>query len=118
MNKLENKISRLLNRKYCLVTGSGTTSMYLIFLSAKKKGIVVFPSITCINAVNAAVFAGMTPLFCDVNLSDFTMNINSLIKILNKHHKKVEMVVPTHVFGHTCDINRIIETAKKKKYLS
>ena len=115
MNKLENKISRLLNRKYCLVTGSGTTSMYLIFLSAKKKGIVVFPSITCINAVNAAVFAGMTPLFCDVNLSDFTMNINSLIKILNKHQKKVEMVVPTHVFGHTCDINKIIETAKKKK---
>ena len=115
MNKLENKISRLLNRKYCLVTGSGSTSMYLIFLTCKKKGIVIFPTITCIQAVNAAIFAGMKPLFCDVSLNDFTMNVGSLKKILDKHKKNVQMIVPTHVFGNSCDLGKIIEIARKRK---
>jgi len=113
MKKLEIKISKLLNRKYCLLTGSGTTSMYLIFLTSKKKGLVVFPTITCVQAVNAATFAGMKPVFCDVNLNDFTMNVISLQKILNKH-KNIKMIVPTHVFGHSCDLNKIINIAKKR----
>ena len=107
MNKLENKVSKLLNRQYCLLTGSGTTSMYLIFLTFKKSSIVVFPTITCIQAVNAAVFAGMIPVFCDVNLSDFTMNTKSLKKVLAKY-KNIKAIVPTHVFGHSCDVNKII----------
>ena len=96
MNNLEIKISKFLNRKYCLLTGSGSTSMYLIFLTCKKKGTVVFPTITCMQAVNAAIFAGMKPLFCDVNLNDFTMSVSSLKNILDKN-KNVEMIVPTHV---------------------
>ena len=115
MDKLENKISKLLNRKYCLLTGSGSTSMYLIFLTCKKKGIVVFPSITCMQAVNAAIFAGMKPLFCDVNLNDFTMSVSSLKKILDKYKKKVEMIVPTHIFGNSCELDKIIEIARKRK---
>ena len=114
MDKLENKISKFLNRKYCLLTGSGSTSMHLIFLTSKKKGIVVFPTITCTQAVNAAVFAGMKPVFCDVNLNDFTMSVNSLKKILDKY-KNVEMIVPTHVFGNSCDLDKIAEIAKKRK---
>ena len=113
MNKLENKVSKLLNRQYCLLTGSGTTSMYLIFLTFKKSSIVVFPTITCIQAVNAAVFAGMIPVFCDVNLSDFTMNTKSLKKVLAKY-KNIKAIVPTHVFGHSCDVNKIISIARKK----
>jgi len=114
MNKLENKISKFFNRKYCLLTGSGSTSMYLIFLTCKKKGIVVFPTITCMQAVNAAIFADMKPLFCDVNLNDFTMSVSSLKNILNKY-KNVEMIVPTHVFGNSCDLDKIIEIASKRK---
>ena len=114
MNKLEIKISEFLNRKYCLLTGSGSTSMYLIFLTCKKKGIVVFPTITCMQAVNAAIFAGMKPLFCDVNLNDFTMNVKSLKNILDKY-KNVEIIVPTHVFGNSCDLDKIIEIASKRK---
>ena len=114
MNKLEIKIAKFLNRKYCLLTGSGSTSMYLIFLTCKKKGIVVFPSITCMQAVNAAIFAGMKPLFCDVNLNDFTMNVKSLKKILDKY-KNVEMIVPTHIFGNSCDLDKIIKIIRKRK---
>jgi len=115
MDKLEIKISEFLNRKYCLLTGSGSTSMYLIFLTCKKKNIVVFPTITCAQAVNAAIFAGMKPLFCDVNLDDFTMSVSSLKKILDKYKKKVEMIVPTHIFGNSCELDKIIEIARKRK---
>ena len=57
----------------------------------------------------------MKPLFCDVSLNDFTMNVGSLKKILDKHKKNVQMIVPTHVFGNLCDLGKIIEIARKRK---
>ena len=66
------------------------------------------------QAVNAAIFAGMKPLFCDVNLNDFTMNVRSLKKILDKY-KNVEMIVPTHIFGNSCDLDKIIKIIRKRE---
>ena len=43
------------------------------------------------------------------------MNVGSLKKILDKYKKKVEMIVPTHIFGNSCELDKIIEIARKRK---
>ena len=111
MNLVEKKICKITNRKFCIFTGSGTTAMYLYFKSLNYKGKIVFPSITCRHAVNAAVYAGREPIFCDVNITDYTINIESFTNIIKNN--KIACVVATHVFGNICNLAQINMLSKK-----
>lgn len=112
MNKLEKKLAKYHNKKYCLLTGSGTTAMHLVFKTIKKNSDALFPAITCIQAVNAAIFAKLKVKFTDVNLYNYTMNLHTLKKSLSKN---TSIVVPTHTFGHDSEIDKISNFCKKKK---
>ena len=115
MNKLEKKIAKYHNKKYCLLTGSGTTAMHIIFKTIKRKSDALFPAITCIQAVNAAIFANLKVKFTDVNSYNYTMNLDNLKKSLTKN---TTIVVPTHTFGHDSEINKILNFCKKKNFCS
>ncbi|SHI41105.1 dTDP-4-amino-4,6-dideoxygalactose transaminase [Clostridium cavendishii DSM 21758] len=106
-------MSNLFNKKYCCFTGSGTTAIYLILkaLNLQNKKIV-YPTITCMAPVNAAVYAGYEPIFCDVSLNNYTMDLNSLKNILDEYD--VGVVVPTHVYGHKCNMKEISKVAHEK----
>tara|TARA_B110000037_G_C17035609_1_gene471446 strand:+ start:129 stop:1181 length:1053 start_codon:yes stop_codon:yes gene_type:complete len=112
LNRLEKKLAKYHNKKYCLLTGSGTTAMHLIFKTIKKKSDALFPAITCIQAVNAAIFANLKVKFTDVNSYNYTMNLYTLKNSLTKN---TAIVVPTHTFGHDSEINKISNFCKKKK---
>ncbi|WP_050606989.1 DegT/DnrJ/EryC1/StrS family aminotransferase [Clostridium niameyense] len=113
MNKLEECLTEKFNKKYCVFTGSGTTSIYLILkalnLNHKK---IVYPAITCMTPVNAAIYAGYAPEFCDVNLEDYTMDIESLKSIID--NEDIGIIVPTHIYGHRCDMKSIYEIVRDK----
>jgi len=112
LKNLEKKLSNYFKKKYCLLTGSGTTGMYLVFKSFKKKSKILYPAITCLQAVNAAIFAGHRVIFSDVNKDNYVMDLNSLKKSIAKD---TIAVVPTHTFGNICEIKKIIRYCKKKK---
>jgi len=112
ITNLEKKLSKYFNRKFCVLTGNGTTAMYLYFKLLKKKSVILFPSITCVQAVNSAIFAGHKVLFSDVSLNDYNIDFQNFIKIEKK--KKLDVVVPTHIFGHTLNIKKITDFCKKK----
>lgn len=114
MNELEKIISKEYDKAYTYFTGNGTTALYLIFkmLNMKSKKIL-FPDITCMAPVNAAIYAGYDVVFCDVNIDDFTMNIDSLKKMILKYN--VGIIVPTHIYGHLCNMKDIYKLAKENK---
>lgn len=99
MTELEIAICQKFGVKYGVFTGNGTTAMYLAFcalgLQNKK---VIFPAISCTNPVNAAIFAGYSVDFCDIQLSDYTMNLTELRKMLSTGEYGI--IVPTHIYGH------------------
>lgn len=99
MNRLEELLCKTFDKKYGIFTGNGTTAMYLSFLALNmqdKK--VIFPAITCTNPVNSAIYAGYQVDFCDVSLSDYTMDVQCLKKMLAT--EEYGIVVPTHIYGH------------------
>ena len=113
MNQIEKRIAYYFGRKYCHLTGSGTTAIYLILKALNKKNsYVLYPAITCMTPVNAALYADMKPVFCDINLKDYTMDLSSLGKMIEKYN--IEVIVPTHLYGHSCDMDEILEIAREK----
>ena len=111
MNDLEKRISKEYKTKYAYFTGNATTALYLLFKSLNMQNKkILFPDITCMTPVNAAVYAGYEPVFCDVNRHDFTMNIQSLKDIII--NENVGIVVPTHIYGHMCNMKEIYKVCK------
>lgn len=113
MNKLEGKLAQKFEKKFCVFTGSGTTAIYLTLKAldiTNKK--VLYPAITCMAPVNAAIYAGYDVIFCDVNLKDCTIDIDSFKKVIDKYD--VGVIVPTHIYGHTCNINEVTNIASER----
>jgi dTDP-4-amino-4,6-dideoxygalactose transaminase len=87
--------------------------MYLTFSRLKKRGgKALFPAITCMAPINAAIYAGMEVAFCDVNLNDFTMDTGSLINSLDSND--IAVIVPTHIYGNSCELDEILKIAEDR----
>lgn len=113
MNDLEKFLAEKFNKRYCCFTGSGTTAIYLILKSLNLKNRkILYPAITCMTPVNAAIYAGYEPVFCDVNLNNYTMDIAALESILER--EKIGIIVPTHIYGHRCNMDAINKLARER----
>ncbi len=100
--------------KYCVTVGNGHDA---ILISLKVLGIgrgdeVLVPSHTCHATWLAIVNAGAKPVPVEVDPS--TYNINpSLIE--NAITKKTKAILPVHLYGHPCAMDKIMVIAKKHK---
>lgn len=110
---LEVTLARLLGRRHCVFVSRGTTAIYLALKALGiTEGKVVVPSMMCLSAVNAVIYAGAEPLYCDISLSDFNMDIDDL-KVLLKAHRDIRAVLLPHMYGYSGDIRAFEELLKK-----
>ena len=99
--------------KYAIGVGSGTDA---IFLSLKAIGIkegdeVITPTYSFYATAGAIATSGATPIFVDIK-DDLNIDEN---KIEEKITKKTKAIVPVHWSGRICNMNKILNLAKKYK---
>lgn len=108
--KLENKL-----KKYCKVNNitlytNGHLALENAIASLDLEGEVITTPFTFASTTHAIVRNGLTPVFCDINPDNFTIDASKIEKLISK---KTCAIVPVHVYGNICDINKINEIAKK-----
>lgn len=102
MDRLEEKLCEFYKQNAACYTSNGTTAMYLLFKALKMQNKkVLYPAITCTNPVNAAIYAGYDVEICDVNLHDYTIDMDCLEKWFKTN--SIGIAVPTHIYGHIYD---------------
>ena len=75
---------------------------------------VIMPSYTFVSTANAFVLRGGVPVFVDIR--EDTLNINEqLIEAAITSHTKA--IVPVHYAGVACEMDTIIEIARRHKLL-
>ena len=73
-------------------------------------GEVVTTPFTFASTTHAIVRSGLTPVFCDVKPDDYTMDPDKLEALISE---KTVAIVPVHVYGNLCDVERIQAIADK-----
>ena len=108
----ENKIKKALGVKYCLALTNGTSALYIAckILNLKSKDEVLVPNITFPATANAVFMSGAKVVLGDVNAQTLSMDTKDLIKKINKNTKAI---MPVHVSGRSCDMQKIMAIAKK-----
>jgi dTDP-4-amino-4,6-dideoxygalactose transaminase len=110
---LEQTLADMHGRKHCVFVSRGTVACYAALMGLEHtSGTVIMPSILCMSVANAVIYAGLRPLFCDVQRADFTIDPKSLEELL-KSEKDVRAVIVPHMYGHPAKIVQIEKLTKQ-----
>ena len=71
---------------------------------------VITTPFTFASTTNAVVRSGLTPVFCDINERDYTMDTSKIEPLITD---KTVAIVPVHVYGNICDVDAIKQIADK-----
>jgi perosamine synthetase len=111
---IENKVAKLTNSKFALSTSNGTTAIHAVYLTLgiSPGDEVIVPGFGFLAAANIAIQMGAKPVFAEVDLETWCMNLTSIEKCLSS---KTRAIVPVHTYGNVCEMDGIMELAQKNK---
>ncbi len=111
LEKFENEFAKYCEKDYGVGVGNGTDAIKiaLMALDIKEGDEVIIPVNTAIPTAMAIKDVGAEVKFVDCN-EDHLINVND---IENKINKKTKAIVPVHLYGKACEMNKIIDIAKK-----
>lgn len=98
--------------KYCVGVGNGLDAL---MLALKALGIgegdeVIVPSNTYIATALAVTYVGATPVFVEPDIRTFDINPSLIEDVITE---KTKALMPVHLYGQACDMDPIMEIAKK-----
>ena len=111
--RFENRISKLCKQKYCVALNSGTDALTLSLhlLGVRRGDEVITPPNSFIASTATIIHLGAKPVFVDVK-DDQNIDEN---KIEEKITKKTKVIMPVHLTGRMCNMDKIVKIAKKYK---
>lgn len=100
--------------RHCVGCGNGLDAL---MLSLKALGVgvgdeVIVPSNTYIATALAVTYVGATPVFVEPDIRTYNINPE---KIEAKVTDKTKAIMPVHLYGQPCDMDLIMEIARKHK---
>ena len=75
-----------------------------------KGGEIITTPFTFVSTTHAISRNGLVPVFCDVNPADYTIDVDKIEDLITE---KTVAIVPVHVYGNMCDVERIEEIANR-----
>ncbi|TEU15000.1 MAG: hypothetical protein E3J21_14400 [Anaerolineales bacterium] len=73
---------------------------------------IIFPAYTCAVMPEVVVTTGNIPVFVDIDLADYNMDLNSLKSAITT---KTKAIVATHMFGYPTNIDAVRELANNEQ---
>lgn len=79
-------------------------------LKLPKGGEVITTPFTFISTTHAIVQNNLIPVFCDINDEDYTIDVDKIESLITN---KTVAIIPVHVYGNVCNIEKIDLLAQK-----
>ena len=73
-------------------------------------GEVITTPFTFVSTTHAIVRSGLTPVFCDIKRDDYTIDADKIEELITD---RTVAILPVHVYGHICDMEKIGEIADR-----
>ena len=113
----EKALKKYFKSKYAITVSNGSAALHLIgkTLGWKKNDVIIVPPITFTSSVNSILHCGATPMFIDINMNDYSIDLFKLEKALKQNkNKKIKAVIVTDYAGQPSNWKKLY--ALKKKY--
>ncbi len=108
--ELEEKLCEYLGVSNTALCVNGHLALECILEVLDLQGEVITTPFTFVSTTNAIVRKGLTPVFCDINDRDFTIDVDKIEALITD---KTCAIMPVHVYGNLCDDDAIRKIADK-----
>ncbi len=110
--ELEHKFAEYLGTEYCVGLNSCTAALHLslLALGVGDGDEVITTPMTFIATATAIIHTGAKPVFADVEPDSALIDPRNIERAITDRTKAI---VPVHLYGQMCDMNKIREIAEK-----
>lgn len=128
VDQFEKMSAEFAGTKYAVATSSGTTALHicLVMMGVNENDYVITPNITFVATCNSIKYTGANPIFIDTDEKTWQMDLDLLQSFLEneteqkngacyykKDGKRIPVIMPVHVLGNICDMDRLLALAAK-----
>jgi CDP-6-deoxy-D-xylo-4-hexulose-3-dehydrase len=118
--KAEKKLAQMFDKKFALLTNSGSSSNLLMMSALKSKRLTNFPEGTKVltpiagfpTTMNPIFQCGFKPIFVDITLDGLNLDIECVRKALEEHHD-IQIITFAHVLGNPPDMDALMSLVRE-----
>ncbi len=113
--EFETNWSDWLGVKHSLFVSSGSTANFLLIAAIKdlynlqNGDKVLLPACTWVTSIAPIIQLGLTPIFCDISLSNYCIAEEDL-ELIKEKHPDIKLVFTTHLLGFHSNVDNIQKT--------
>ena len=109
-DKLQEQLKQYLKVQNLSLVMNGHMALELGIQALGLSGEIITSPYTFASTTHAIVRNGLTPVFCDINPVDFTIDTDKIEELITD---KTSAIMPIHVYGNVCNVERIEEIANR-----
>ena len=112
VREFSENLRKFLDVKHVIPCANGTDALQIAFMALELEpgDEVICPAWTYVATAEAAAILGLIPVMCDVNPNTFNVTSQDIEPLITK---KTKAIVPVHLYGQSCDMEPILNLAKK-----
>lgn len=113
IDRFEKDFSQYCGCPHGVATSNGTTAIHLALeaLGIGPGDEVIVPSLTFAATVNAVLHANATPVIVDIEKKSWCIDPKEIETHITP---KTKAVIPVHVYGQPCDMEAVMDIARRK----
>lgn len=108
--ELEKELHYFLDCDFVSLFSSGHSALEMTLQAMDLKGEVITTPFTFASTTNAIVKNGLTPVFCDILPDTYNLDPGKIEDLITE---RTCAILPVHVYGNVCEIEKISEIAHK-----
>jgi dTDP-4-amino-4,6-dideoxygalactose transaminase len=109
VKEFERRIAALAGVKHCIAMCNATIALEIAIRALGMSGEVIVPSLSFVATAHALQWQQVTPVFCDVNPTTYTLDP---AKVLNMITPRTTGIIGVHLWGRACQIDELQEIGK------
>lgn len=109
-NQLEQQLCEYLDVPYISLFTNGHNALEIAIQAFDLQGEVITTPYSFASTTHAIVRNGLTPVFCDIRRDDYTIDVEQIESLITE---KTCAIVPVHVYGNVCNVEKIEAIAQK-----
>ena len=110
--KLQAELEQMLKVPHVVLYTNGHLALEnaIEALDLPKGSEVITTPFTFASTTHAIVRSGLVPVFCDVNETDYTIDVSKIESLITE---RTAAIIPVHVYGNMCDVDAIDALSQK-----
>lgn len=112
--KFENNLKKRFKAKNCMTVSNWTAGIFMCLkaINIKPGDEVIVPNLTFIATATPIIWLGAKVVLCEVEKGNLNLDLKYLERLITK---KTKCIIPVHLYGHCCDLEKLRKIANKKK---